>query len=110
VYLNNPRRDGLSDGIELDTLIRIEENLCERLLTSCGAVLAGCITTEGRREFYFYGEHRKPFEAAVNNALVDFEGYRFDTGAQEDSNWNQYTNVLYPSDSDLRRMKIRDVQ
>ena len=29
--------------------------------------------------------------------MKDFEGYKFDVGAQDDSSWNQYLNVLYPS-------------
>jgi len=33
----------------------------------------------------------------------------YDFGAQEDAEWNQYLNVLYPSEEDMQRIRNRDV-
>ena len=78
-------------------------------LVWCQATPCGRITTEGRREFYFYGETKSGFSQAVEAALQGFEGYRYDTGCQEDSEWGQYLNVLYPSPEDLQRIANMDL-
>jgi len=109
VNLKNPRPDGLSDQCELESLIEVEDSLSEEMLDSCRAILAGTITTENRREFYYYGESAESFQSAVERALSPLDGYRFDTGTQRDTNWKQYLDVLYPSETDLQRIKLRDV-
>lgn len=109
VSLKNPRPDGLSDRSELESLIELEDRLSEEMLNSCRAILAGSITTESRREFYYYGESIESFQSAVQRALSPLDGYRFDTGTQRDANWNQYLDVLCPSESDRQTTKLRDV-
>jgi len=109
VYFQSPRPDGLSDSKEAPTLFKIEDALTAQVSRTCRAVLSGRITTEGWREFYFYGEAKDGFADGASTALAGFEGYRFDTGEQEDSLWEQYLNVLYPSPEDLERIKNRDV-
>lgn len=109
VHFQSPRADGLSDGGEFPTLSKIEDTLTSEVSRACGAILSGRITTEGRREFYFYGEIRERFSDAVSTALHRFPEYSFDTGDQEDALWDQYFNVLYPSPEDLERIKNRDV-
>jgi uncharacterized protein (TIGR01619 family) len=109
VYFRMPRADGLSDGKEAPTLFKIEDTLNLCVSHACRAILCGRITTEGRREFYFYGEVKDGFPKAVRKALAGFEGYRFDVGAQEDPDWEQYLNVLYPSPEDLQRIANMDL-
>jgi hypothetical protein len=110
LYLRHPRLDGLSDGVELDRLVEIESKLSELMLLNCNAILSGSITNLGRREFYYYGQLREPFESSVQSALAEFDEYKFETGVQEDPQWKQYLTVLYPSDTELRRIRIRNVQ
>jgi uncharacterized protein (TIGR01619 family) len=109
VYFQTPRDDGLSDSKETPTLFKIEDalNLC--VSRDCRAIACGRITTDGRREFYFYGETKAGFREAVAAALKDFDGYRFDAGEQEDSLWEQYLNVLYPSPENLQRIANMDL-
>ena len=109
VYFQSPRADGLPHTKEAPEIFKVEDDLTEQLSRNCGAIFAGRITTEGRREFYFYGESRIGFSETVATALADFGGYRFDTGEQEDSLWEQYLNVLYPSVEDLERIRNRDL-
>jgi uncharacterized protein (TIGR01619 family) len=109
VYFRSPRADGLWDSTEFPTLSKMEDSLTSEVSRACGAVLCGRITTEGRREFYFYGETREGFNDAVATALRNFSEYSFDTGDQEDPLWDQYFNVLYPSPEDLERIKNRKV-
>jgi len=109
IYFRSSRPDGLSDSKEAPELFKIEDALTLQLSRTCGAVLSGRITTEGRRELYFYGETRTEFSKAVAKAMSDFEEYKFDIGEKEDSLWEQYLNVLYPSAEDLERIKNRDL-
>ena len=109
VYFQSPRPDGLSDGKEAPTLYKIEDALAPSLARECQAILSGRITTEGRRELYFYGEAKEGFSKVVKDAMKSFEAYKFDVGEQEDSSWNQYLNVLYPSPEDLERIANADL-
>jgi uncharacterized protein (TIGR01619 family) len=109
VYFQTPRPDGLSDGKEAPTLFQIEDALTPELARRCSAMLCGAITTEGRREFYFYGENSRGFGKAVASAMAQFDGYKFDTGEKNDPLWEQYLDVLYPSEEDLQRIANRDL-
>src|ERR1700722_15051530 len=63
VYLKWPREDGLSASSEFDSLSAIEDKLTETMVDRFGAVLCGRITTDGRREFYYYAPRLEPFES-----------------------------------------------
>lgn len=101
--------DLMADTKEASEIFKIEDALTQQPSRSCGAVLSGRITTDGRRELYFYGETRTGFSRAVARAMSDFEAYDFEIGEQEDSLWEQYLNVLYPSAEDLQKIKNRDL-
>src|SRR5580698_8718404 len=109
VYFKSPRPDGLSSDVEFDTLIAIEKQITKGLEQEFRAILSGRITTAGRREFYYYGAHSVGFKSAVADALGRFPDYEFDCGVQMDPGWNQYLNVLYPSDEQRQRIENRSV-
>lgn len=109
VHFNNPRPDGLSDRNEAPTLFDISDALTNALRGTCDAVPWGTITTDGRREFYYYGHQCEGFNFAVEEAMQKFEGYKIDVGTESDPQWHQYQNVLYPSDEELQRIKNHEV-
>jgi uncharacterized protein (TIGR01619 family) len=109
VYFRTPRPDGLSDESEFPTLLAIEDQLVKHIGATCNAVEVGRITSDGHREFYFYGANDKGFKAAVSEGMAGFKQYQFELGSQDDQAWSQYFNVLYPSDEDFQKMKNRDV-
>jgi uncharacterized protein (TIGR01619 family) len=109
VYLRFPKPNGLSDSAEFAVISAIEDELAKHIGSACDAVEAGRITTDGHREFYFYGAHDKGFKAAVSKAMGRFKDYKFDLGCQEDAAWTQYLNVLYPSEESLEKMKNQGV-
>ena len=109
VYFQKPRADGLSDSKEAPTLYKIEDALNACVSPACDAISCGRITTDGRREFYFYGGSKDGFPQAVSAALKGFDEYRFDVGSQKDSEWGQYLNVLYPSPENLQRIANMDL-
>ena len=97
VYFQSPREDGLSNSEESPQLYAIEDELVPEVERWCRAVLAGCITTQGRREFYFYGETADRFEDSVTRAMQGFPEYRFELNRQLDTDWTEYLNLLYPT-------------
>jgi uncharacterized protein (TIGR01619 family) len=109
IYFKQPRSDGLSSREEFDTLNAIEDKLTAAVEQECGATMSGRITTDGRREFYFYASDPQTFEEVVTKSMALFDGYEFDSDKQEDPDWNQYLNVLYPSEEDIERIKNREV-
>jgi uncharacterized protein (TIGR01619 family) len=109
VYLRSPRPDGLSDGVELESISAIEDALAASIGSVFEAVEAGRITTDGRREFYFYGAHDKDFDSLVRKTMGRFNEYRFELGQRKDADWDHYFNVLFPSDEEFEKIKNRDV-
>ena len=109
VYFKEPRLDGLSSSEEFPTLCAIEDKLNDSMKQGGRCVLGGRITTEGRREFYYYGPNADGFEGAARAALCSFQDYEFDVGTQHDPQWNQFLNVLFPSDDDLQKILNREV-
>jgi hypothetical protein len=109
VYMQTPRSDGLSSSAEAPKLYEIEDALELQLGRSVGAEFAGRITTENRRELYFYGETTEGFHEAVRAAMAGFEGYKYVLGVKDDPGWTQYLNVLYPGSEDLERIKNGDL-
>jgi regulator of RNase E activity RraB len=105
VNLQSPKPNGLSDNVEFKALAALEDDLVKSLRAACGAVQAGRVTTDGRREFYFYGTDDKSFRAAVSAAMRRFSTYKFDMGSRADPGWGQYLNTLYPSEETSQRMQ-----
>jgi regulator of RNase E activity RraB len=83
----------------------MEDALTERLEKDCDACLAGRITGEGRREFYYYGRSPVNLSVIVEQELAIFPGYRCDFDTQPDPDWRQYLDVLYPTEENYERIK-----
>lgn len=109
VYMQTPRPDGLSRSDEAPKLYEIEDAVELQLGRDCGATFCGRITTENRRELYFYGETIKGLEEAVGAAMASFTGYKFDVGVKNDPRWTHYLDVLYPQSEDFERIKNGDL-
>jgi hypothetical protein len=109
LYMNRPRDDGLSSSDEVPEIQTIEDTLIERMRNDLGAVHAGRITTNGRRELYFYAPQADGFELISSSVCSSFPSYRFDHGSKVDKQWSHYQNVLYPSAEDFQRISNRHV-
>jgi regulator of RNase E activity RraB len=107
--MNFPKDDGLSSREEFQLLGSIEDVLTESMLARLKAEFVGRITTDGRREFYFYAPGSEGLDLVVKKVNDQFSDYKFDFGSQADSKWKQYFEVLYPSDEDWQRMKDREL-
>jgi len=105
VYMKEPREDGLSSSAEFDGLGIVEDHIVEALQSKVQAEFVGRITTDGRREFYFYAPRSDQFPSILSGIENSMRGYEFDSGSQEDLDWSQYLSVLYPSEEDLQKIK-----
>src|SRR5262245_43914516 len=109
VDLQSPSAEGLSTQDEASALQAIGEALDAIVAPTCGAQLVGRITGAGRREFYFYGEEPGPLDESTRTAMKGFETYQFECGSTLEPEWDQYLNLLYPSETNLQRMFNRRV-
>jgi regulator of RNase E activity RraB len=105
VYLRMPRASGLSSEAELAVLSRIGDELAKHVGETCDAIEAGFITTDGHREFYFYGATEAGFERCVAEVMQQFNEYTFDCGKREDSEWSHYCSILCPTEEDFQKTK-----
>lgn len=109
VDFNHPREDGLSSPQESNSLSQIEDSLEEAVRESVNGTLVGRITTDGRREFYFYAPAFAGFDDAVACGMKAFPDYRWNASTKHDPEWRQYLGLLYPSPTDWQRIKNRHV-
>lgn len=79
--------------------------MAKRLEEDCDACIAGRITGDGRREFYYYGRRPMNLHRLVEQELTNFRGYRFDCDTQPDPDWRQYLDVLYPTEENYELIK-----
>ncbi len=109
VYFNHPREDGLSTSQEAGTLSQIEDSLTDAVRGTLNGFLAGRITTDGRREFYFYAPEFAGFDDAVARSMERFPEYEWDLDTQHDPEWKHYLGLLYPTPRDWQRINNRHV-
>jgi hypothetical protein len=95
----------MASDAEFDVLGAIEDRLAAGFASAYGSTYAGRITTDGRREFYFYSAASHQLEALALSALAPFPGYTVKAWTQPDPGWQQYLDVLYPGTASLRWMR-----
>ena len=100
---------GMSTDAEFDALAAIEDRLVDGFTATYNSIYAGRITTDGRREFYFYSAAANQLEALALAALAPFPGYTVKVWSQPDAAWKQYLAVLTPRGQALRWMKDKGV-
>jgi uncharacterized protein (TIGR01619 family) len=107
--MKSPDENGFASEEEEELLTSIEDAFIDAVELTSDAILVGRITTCGRREFYFYAKSDEGFDETITEAMEDFDDYEFETGSQEDEDWSQYLDVLYPSPEDAQQIFNRQV-
>ncbi|MEQ8318260.1 MAG: DUF695 domain-containing protein [Phycisphaerales bacterium] len=92
--------DGFPDPDELNALDPIDDRLDAALQRGVDAVPVGCMSSDGRRRWYFYARTGE-CEAAVRRAF-DGSGYEPTWSAKPDPDWSGYNDTLYPKPEELR--------
>jgi uncharacterized protein (TIGR01619 family) len=109
LQINSPREDGLSSNEEFETLKAIEDRLQTFILSKHKAIYAGRLTTDGHRDFYFYMGDATLYDKTISEAMVAFPSYSFDFGIQEDTQWKQYFDFMYPNPRQYQSIQNRRV-
>jgi hypothetical protein len=108
VQMKSPRADGLSSPEEADDLWMLEDALVPAVTQHLRAELVGRVTTDGRRDFFFYAPDHEGLDVAVSQALVPL-GYQAESDARRDPGWSFYFDVLYPTPWDWHAIRNRGV-
>ncbi len=102
-----PRADGLTTQEEAHRLWPLEDAL-RPAVEQWGAIFVGRITSDGYREFVFYGSSASGFDVVVSTALAPF-GYDVDTLDAADAGWTFYFDILYPTPWDWQKIMNRQL-
>src|SRR5579863_3814970 len=99
------RPDGLPQKKEADFLARLEDVLV-KAVNAFGGIFVGRVTTNGRRDFIFYGPSDAGFERVVAEVMSLFTP-DFRTLIQQDPEWKLYFQRLYPTPADWQQIMNR---
>ncbi|MFN5299918.1 MAG: DUF695 domain-containing protein [Planctomycetaceae bacterium] len=104
-----PREDGLSDDAETEALYGLEDLLFAQVARGLQARYVGRMTTQGRREFFYYGASGAGLERAIATVQQAFPQYPLQHSSRDDRDWQLFFDVLYPSELDLQSIQTRRV-
>ena len=90
IPLLEPRPDGLPTKEEMETLLRIEDALSDRLQRNQASLQVLSITTNGMREFIFYTRSPSIVPTAVQGVQAQFPSHHVQHYVQEDRKWTVY--------------------
>ena len=105
--LLSPEPSGQPGQEEMERLDAMEDQLVSQLSRHSGAFYAGRFTQRGLREFYFYALDSVGYLTGVQTAMSGFPEYQFLCQAKEDRSWQNYLQVLYPSEKDMEAILHR---
>lgn len=103
----HPREDGLSSDQDFDQLIALEDSLVDGLEQQINAIYVGRVTSNGKRDFFFYLSHIENIEAIVRDLMQDFGVDQSRFGIRKDEQGELYLNYLFPSAATLKDMMDR---
>jgi len=104
-----PREDGLSDDAETEALYGLEDLLFSEIARGLQARYVGRMTTQGRREFFYYAGDPTGLTGAMEGVQRAFPQYALTHSSREDRDWQLFFDVLYPSELDLQSIQTRRV-
>ncbi len=109
VALQHPSPDGLPTQQEFQHLAMIEDTLVGPLEQLLDAVYVGRITTDGRRDFFFYAPSDEGFDEAVTRLRSAFGSSPARIGRALDPTWRFYRETLFPDADGLRHIADRKI-
>lgn len=108
VYLESPDDQGFPTDEEDEMLNDVEDAITDAL-EGIGTRYVGRITTDGRREFYFYASDTQPFYEVVSKAVLSVSDYQFEIDETDDVSWSHYQDVLFPTPEDFHQIRNQHV-
>jgi uncharacterized protein (TIGR01619 family) len=108
VHVQNPDEEGFPSEDEDMKLNEIEDAVTESVDLG-NTQYVGRITSDGRREFYFYTNDPEQFRQAATAAMSSAPEYEFEIDEADDEGWQHYLDVLYPSPEDFQQIHNQHV-
>lgn len=102
-----PRIDGLSSSEESKMLWDIEDHLVPFVKARWNAVYAGCITTAGRREFYFYAPEAGVLDEIAVKLKEAYPAYFLRVIQRSDPGWIVFREALVPTEREMQTISDR---
>jgi uncharacterized protein (TIGR01619 family) len=109
MMLQAPRDDGLSEDEETETLYAIEDELFAGIGRGMKARYVGRMTTQGNRDYFYYGPSAEGFYDAVARAFAGFPQYKYSLADMPDPEWEIYFGLLHPAPVDMQTIQNRRV-
>ena len=103
VHIPAPDEEGFPTEEEDIKLNEIEDRMTEAL-EGTDSRYVGRITSDGRREFYFYGQNTADFHATVATVMQSFPDYQIEIDEADDAEWQHYQDVLFPAPEDYQQI------
>jgi hypothetical protein len=109
INLRAARPDGLCAHEEADVLSAIEDTLAPAMAVHCKARQVSRLTTDGHREFIFYGATPDGLTTALHEAFDDHPDYRPSYRTNPDPEWRFFYEFLAPSPQNFQWIMDRRV-
>ena len=97
VKLKEPNERGLLSEGEQPEIAYLEDKLEASLIKFRIGKYVGRVISDGYVTFLYYLQFTYNWQDFLEYALDEFESYEISSGFQEDSEWNYYRKLLYPS-------------
>ena len=97
VKLKEPNERGMLSSNEEAEIFYLEDKLEASLIKFRIGKYVGRVISDGYVTFLYYLQFTYNWEDFLQFALDEFTHYEITSGYQEDSEWNYYKNLLYPT-------------
>lgn len=108
-FLQEPTEQGMTTDAEADRLWKLEDSLVQALKDSANAVFAGRVTADGARTFYFYVSNPELAADKAEHAIDRESGYDVHIDFDDDPDWSDYLDTLYPAPIDWQQIFDRQL-
>ena len=102
VSLQAPMANGLPSDVEMETLIALENNLVQGLMTKHEFIYAGRMTAQGVVDYFFYTSDPTFIDISVSQSMVQYPRYQYDFDIGIDKDWDVYFHLLYPDEKEMQ--------
>ncbi len=95
--LKEPKESGLLSENEEPEILFMEDKLEASMIKFRIGKYVGRVISDGYVTFLYYMQFTYNWEDFIEFALNEYQNYEITHGHQEDSEWNYYKNLLYPT-------------
>lgn len=108
IQIRNPDEDGFPSEDE-DMELNEVEDLVTEAMEGLSHRYVGRLTTDNRREFYFYTDDPQAFRKTAAGAMQGQSAYQYEIDDADDPEWTHYQTVLFPSAEDFQQIHNQKV-